>query len=452
MKNKNYIKTMVGVCSILLLSWQQATAQSNANGIQSLSLVQAIETAKKYNQTFLNSRLDEEDAQKQIKQIRATGLPQINAEARYTYTPEIPVIGIPNPFPGGAADEILRFPQGIDYSLNSSITATQLLFNGSFLMGLKAAKEFAMLSKYNIKRTELEVENGVIKAYCFVLVTEESRKLIESNIATLDKTRKDVQATYKAGLAEKLDADRIELTYSNLLILQRQLFDATQVAYYMLKMQMGMSVKDSVVLTDSLKYLYTIAAKEPEIGTKLDYTKRPDYKILQQQMRLYELDKKQNSYGYAPTLSAFAIHQRNAFSISNQDLFTNVYPGTLMGINLSLPIFDGLEKSAKIQRAKINMKKTSNTITQLENAIELEVFNSRTRYNRAKDQLELELKNLQLATDIYESINSKYQSGLSSSLDVTTADRDLKEAQKNYLNAIYEFLVARADLKKALGE
>jgi outer membrane protein len=443
---------MIKYLTLLVLFASHSVAIAQQAEVVSVTLKQAIETAKRNNQRYLNSRLEQEIAQKKIKEIRAIGLPQVNAQARFTYTPTIPIIGIPNPFPGPNQPDLLEFPQGIDYAVNSDITASQLLFDGSFFMGLKAAKEFAMLSRYDTKRGEQQLENDVTKAYYIVLVIEEGLKLIDANLITLEKTRDDVMATYKAGLAEKVDADRIELAYSNLTIAKRQAQDGRLLAYYTLKMQMGLRMGDSVALADDLKQLYEAARVEPEVNFVLNYNNRPEYKMLEQQQRLYQLDKNRYQYGYMPSISAFAIHQQNAFGRELKPTFNRFVPGTLVGLNLRVPIFDGLDKSAKIQTAKINIQKTANDKAMLENIIEIEIYSAKTNYTRAKDQLTQQEKNLDLANDIYKNISTKYANGLSSSLDLVSAERDLKEAQKNFLDAIYDFLVAKADLKKALGD
>ena len=431
-----------------LLSIQVYAQQQS---VQSFSLKEAVDYGKKYNQTLQNAKLDQLYADQQMKEVRSIGLPKIEASGRYTYTPTIPVVGIKNPGFFGP-DPFIEFPQGIDYSVAANINASQLLFDGGFLMGLKAAKEFAMLSKHGIKKAEYDVENDVIKAYCMALIAEESMLLTDANIQTIEKTRNDIAAISKAGLIESTDYDRINLTYSNLLILKRQLSDARSLAYYSLKMQMGMSVKDSLNLKDNLTSLYNIASSEPEIANQLDYTKRPEYQMLTQQKKMYELDKKRYQYGYAPTIAAFAQHQQNAFSVDFANSFNKFYPGTFVGLNVTVPIFDGLNKQSKIQQAKINVQKVERSTEQLENAIEMEVFSAKTTYNRTKEQLTILNENYLLADNIYKKINTKYQNGLSSSLDVVTAEKDLKESQKNYLNGIYDLLIARANLKKALGQ
>lgn len=443
------MKKAVYLLFVTLVSLQVFAQQKN---IQSFSLREAVDYGKKYNQTLQNAKLEEKFAGQQINEIRAIGLPHVDASGRFTYTPQIPYVGISNPDGLLGPEKFIKFPQGIAYSSSINVNATQLLFDGGFLMGLKAAKEFAMLSKYGTKKAEYDVENDIIKAYCMALITEESMALTDANIQTIEKTRNDLAAITKSGLIESTDYDRINLTYSNLLILKRQLSDARELAYYSLKMQMGMTVKDSIALKDSLTSLYNIAVNEPEIASQLDYNKRPEYQMLTQQRKMHELDKKRYQYGYAPTIAAFAQHQENSFSTNFSTAFKPYYPGTFVGLNVTLPIFDGLNKHSKIQQAKINMQKVEKSTELLENAIEMEVFSAKTTYNRTKEQLAILNENYLLADTIYKKINTKYQNGLSSSLDVVTAEKDLKEAQKNYLNGIYDMLIARANLKKALGQ
>lgn len=424
-------------------------AQQSGEEPQKFSLQEAVSYALKYNQTLKNAQLDVVNAQNKIRETRAVGLPQVNAEGRLVYTPQIPMIGIPDPFSGSGA--ILEFPQGIDYALTSNITASQLLFDGGFLMGLQAAKEFEALSRLNVQRSEQETELNVVKAYCMVLVAEESIKLVDVSINTLQETEKTLRATYQAGLVEKTEADRISITYNNLVIQRKKMLDMKDITYYNLKLQMGVNPKLSIALTDDLSKLNEALKSGAEVPEAVDYNRRAEYRIVDQQIRLYTLDRKRYQYGYLPTLAAFVQHQQNAFNTQLSPLFNKFYPGTLMGLTISVPIFDGLTKSSRIQQARINIEMAENTKKQLENVIEMEVFASKTNYLRAKELVDQQIRNRELAEEVYQRVNTKYQNGLSSSLDVITADRDLKEAQQNYLQAVYDLIVARAELKKALG-
>lgn len=432
----------------LLLTAGFAKAQNEL----SFTLKQAIEYAKENNNNAKNAKLDKESASKKINEIRAIGLPQVSADGRFVYTPQIPTIGIKNPGFFGP-DPTVEFPQGIDYSFNTTISASQLLFDGTFLMGLKAAKEYSMLSKINQERTEKQITSDVTKAYYLVLLGEENLKLVEKNLQTIEKILNEVKLIHKNGLAEKTDVDRLELSYSNTQIQKNKLIDGVEIAYYLLRWQMGVPGNQKMILTDKLDQIYTTLAESDGLAEeKIAYSNRPEYRMVDQQMKLYTLDKKRYQFGYAPSLVAFAQHQENAFAVDFGSLTNKFYPGTQVGLSLKLPVFDGFMKQAQIQQAKINIQKTQNDKEQLEKAIETEVFSSRTKFLRAKEQIFLQRKNMELAEEIYKKVSIKYANGLGSSLELTTSETDLKTAQTNYLNAIYDMLVAKTDLEKALGK
>lgn len=445
MKYKNYVSVfLLGLLTLNAFAQSQEQQQEP----QKFSLQDAITYAKKYNYTLKNAQLDQQFAKKQVAEVRAMGLPQITATGNLTNNIEVATLGIID-FPGMAPTPA-KFGQ--PYTAVGTLSANQLLFDGGFLMGLQAAKEFEAISKFNAQRTEQETELAIVKAYCLALVTDESLKLIEANLATLEETRKNVNASYKVGFVEKTDADRVSLLVNNLQILKKKMQDAKQVSYALLRLQLGLKANTTVELTDNLDKLNAEAKADMEIPAAVDYAKRPEYRMVNQQMRLYNLDKKRYQYGYIPSLVAFAQHQQNAFNEELGPLFKKFYPGTLVGLSVTVPIFDGFSKRSKIQQAGINIAKTENTKAQLEGLIETEVLSAKANYLRAKDQLDLQKLNMQLAGDIHKSVNTKYQAGLSSSLDLITADNDLKTAQTNYLQAVYDLMVSKAELKKAIGQ
>jgi outer membrane protein len=433
---------------LLLCFFTKAVSQSES----AFSLKQAIEYAKANNANAKNAKLDEKASLKKIHEIRAIGLPQVSASGRFVYTPQIPTIGIKNPGFFGP-NPTVEFPQGIDYSINGTLSANQLLFDGSFLMGLKAAKEYALLARINSERTDKQIASDVTKAYFLVIITEENIKLIDKNIQTLEKILSDMKALYKNGLIEKTDVDRIELAYSNTKVQSGKLQDAREITYYLLKLQMGYPGNQKISVTDKMQDIYSNLADADALAEEnVVYANRPEYKMLEQQIKMQTLDKKRYQFGYAPSLVAFAQHQQNAFAVDFGSLNNRYYPGTQIGLNLSLPIFDGFMKNSQIEQARINIQKTQNQKSQFESAIETEVFSNRTKYLRAKEQIQVQKKNMELAEEIYNKVNIKFSNGVGSSLELSQAETDLKTAQTNYLNAIYDLLVAKTDLEQSLGK
>lgn len=445
----------------LICTFLSVHLSAQQNPVQSFSLQQAVEYAKKNNYALKNNQLDVLASQKKVKEILASGLPQVNANGNFTNNLQIPTQVLPNflkpifvavnmPGANDLPDNIsAQFGQ--KFSASGSVTASQLLFDGGFLMGVKAAKEFVALSEINVNRNNIETEVNVTKAYYGALLIRTNLGLIGRNIETLGKTRGDLEKLNQAGLIDKTDFDRVDLQYSSLQLMKSRLEDQQRIAQMVLKLQMGMNVNDSITLTDDLQQLYT-SSKSAAVEAKADYNKRTEYQFLNQQIKLNTYDKKRYQFGYAPSLNAFITHQQNSFGQSFSDLGKQWYPGTLWGLNLSVPIFDGLRKSAQIQQTKINIAKAENDKKNLENIIDQQVLTAKLTFQRAGEQLQIQEKNMALAQTIVDRVQVKYNNGVGSSLELTTAQNDLETARANYLSTVYDYFVAQVELRKALGD
>jgi outer membrane protein len=428
-----------------------AIAQQN-NETKKFSLNDAVNFALKNNDSLKNAVLDEQIAQKKVKEITANGLPQINATSSLNHFIKVPSVEIPNPFLSPSnPSPTLSFPQGIPYSWNNTIQASQLLFDGTFFLGLKAAKEFVEMSQIDIKRSEIDVENNVTKGYYAALIIDENIQLFENTLKRIEKTYFDINELYKNGLVEKIEADRLRLTLANTQTQFSQLKDQKELVYYSLKMQMGLRVNDKIELTDKLNQLM-VTDNGTAANEKVNYENRIEYRKLLLAEKLNNLDKKRYQYGYLPSLAAFGNYTYNTFGVEFSNLGNKFFDGTLVGAQLSLPIFDGLRKSAQIQQVKLNAQKLTNTKKMVENLIDLDRTNAQSRYERAKEQLVIQKDNFSLAQDIYNKSSLKLKEGVGSTLELTNADNDLKQAQTNYLTSIYNWLNAQIELKRAIGK
>ncbi|MFY7731859.1 MAG: TolC family protein [Bacteroidia bacterium] len=443
-------RSIIVIVSVLL-GVNLAIAQQN-NETKKFSLNEAVSFALKNNDSLKNAVLDEQIAQKKVKEITANGLPQINATSSLNHFIKVPSVEIPNPFLSPSnPSPTLSFPQGIPYSWNNTIQASQLLFDGTFFLGLKAAKEFVEMSKIDIKRSEIDVENNVTKGYYAALIIDENIQLFENTLKRIEKTYFDINELYKNGLVEKIEADRLRLTLANTQTQFSQLKDQKELVYYSLKMQMGLRVNDKIELTDKLNQLM-VTDNSTAANEKASYENRIEYRKLLLAEKLNNLDKKRYQYGYLPSLAAFGNYTYNTFGVEFSNLGNKFFDGSLVGAQLTLPIFDGLRKSAQIQQVKLNAQKLSNTKKMVENLIDLDRTNAQSRYERAKEQLVIQKDNFSLAQDIYNKSSLKLKEGVGSTLELTNADNDLKQAQTNYLTSIYNWLNAQIELKRAVGK
>lgn len=440
MKHIIMVAAILGLMALNLKAQDAASKQP-----QKFTLQEAVAYAKKYNNALKNGTLDVLAAEKKVKEVLAVGLPNVSASGSFMNNIVVPS----NVINFGGQSTVIKF--GNEFTASGTVTASQLLFDGGFLMGVKASKEFVNLSKINLKRTEVETELSVSKTYYSILLLNTNIGLVNSNLEAISKTKFDLEKLAQNGLLDKIEFDRISLQYSSLELQRDKMIDQQKVLLMVLKLQMGLNVNDNIELTDELQKMYE-ASKVVLLTNKVDYNNRLEYQLVNQSIALNKLDKKRYQFGYAPSLAGYITSQRNTFGQDFGTLGKQWFPGTFWGLSLTVPIFDGLKKQAQIQQASISIKKAENDKQTLERAIEQEVFNARTSYERAAKQIEIQKKNFELAQEIYNRTQLKVTNGLGSSLDLTNAQRDLETARTSYLNTMYDYFVAQLDLRKAIGD
>jgi outer membrane protein TolC len=339
---------------------------------------------------------------------------------------------------------------GVKNNLTASASASQLIFDGGFLMGVKASNSFVKLSSLVVQQNDIELEANVKKTYYQYLMVDVNMKSLENSINTLSKTAYDLTETAKAGFIDRIDADRLKLQLSNLTLQKERVADAKAIAYYALKLQLGASLTDSIVLTDALDGFKNEMSQPNQLGNG-DYMRRIEMQILTQQQKLNNIDKNRWQYSYLPTIAAFGTIQKNTFGNDFSELGKTWFDGALAGVSMQIPIFDGLGKMAKIQQTKINDKKIENGKNLLQQSIEIERLNAKSKLMRSEQQLKIQEENVKLAKDILDRTTLKMKEGIGSSLELTTAQNDFLNAEAGYLNSLYDLLVAKTDLQKAIG-
>jgi outer membrane protein len=470
---KNYLLLFLTLVAI-------TTKAQNTNPESfSFSVPQAIEYALQHNSTVLNSRIDEEIYKRKVQEFTGLGLPQISGSAQFQDFLDIPTSFLPDFITPSVYGVLLNeglvtsapsggsslFPVqfGTKYSLSGTISANQLLFDGQFFVGLQAQKAVLALTEKNTQRTETDAAVTVTKAYYTAYITTKGMELLNSNVVRIKKLLDDTKAYYQNGFVEKLDLDRITVTYNNLLIEQEKLKKQVELTNMILKFQMGMDVNSNLTLTDSLSaYDYENILQQ----NNFDPNNRIEYQLVQSTKALNELDKKRNQFAYIPGLYAFGSYGYNAPS-NKTDFFkpretqtingntTKIdrwFPTTLVGLSLALPIFDGFQKQRRIQQASLNMLKNDNDLMNIKNVINLEINQSKISLQNTNATLTARKDNVELARQVYNTTKIKYDNGIGSSLELTNASAELKEAEINYLNALYDAAIAKIDYQKATGQ
>lgn len=438
----------IGIVSFILPSYSQ-TKESNS---YAFSLQQAIDYAMQNQNNVKNAVLEEQIAKAKVKEITGMGLPQINGSFDLKDFLEIPTSLIPAEFFGGPPGSFAAVKFGTQYQATAGVDASQLIFSGDYFLGLKASKVFVELSQKSIQRTKIETAATVSKAYYTVLVNQERIKLMDANIARIKKALDDTKALYDNGFVEKIDYDRLSVTYNNLLVEQEKVNRLLNLGVYLLKYQMGMDVNATLTLSDKLEDVKFDITNSIS-AEKLDYSKRVEYSLFETQRDLAKLDLKRNRFSYLPT--AVAYGSLNGSALRNEfDIFDTKkswFPMALIGAKVSMPIFTGGQRYFKTQQAKLKLTQAENNIDFIKKSIDLEVASSTTMLQNANQTLSLQKKNIETAEEVYRVTKLKQEQGVGSTLEMVTAETALKEAQTNYFNALFDALVAKIDFDKATG-
>lgn len=414
----------------------------------SFSLQEAINYAQKHQVSILNAQIDEEIAKNTVKKTIGIGLPQVSANASFQDFLKVPTSLLPGDFFGEPGTFVpVKF--GVKYNSVIGLEASQLLFDGSYLVGLKASRTYKELSVKNTGRSKIETTVAVTKAYYAVLVSNEQLALIDANLDRLKKTLNDTEQMFKNGFVEKIDVDRLSVLLNNLTTERENVIRLLALNVNLLKFQMGMTVGSMLTLKDKIDDVKIDQVQVLADGQS--FNKRIEYSLLQTQKKLNELDIKRYKSVFLPSLAAFGSTSANFQNDKFAKLYDNRFPTTLIGLKLSIPLVSGGQKLYDLRNAKLESLKTDNNLTNLENAIELEVSQAQTTYLNGQKSLENQKRNMELAKEVLRVTKIKYEQGVGSSLEVTTAETALKEAQNNYITALYDMLINKVNLDKALG-
>jgi outer membrane protein TolC len=419
------------------------------DSITKFSLQEAIDYAQSHQSSILNASIDEEIAKNTVKRTIGIGLPQLNGNVNFQDFLKIPTNLLPGEIFGKPGTQIpVQF--GVQYQSSYGLELSQLLFDGSYLVGLQASKTFKELSNKNLKRSRIETAVGVTKAYYSVLVSNEQLSLLDANIDRLKKSFKDTQALFANGFVEKIDVDRLTVLNNNLETERGNVIRLLELNMNLLKFQMGMTIQSKLVLKDSIGSLQV--AEFLAVKDTAAYQNRIEYSLLETQKKLNELDLKRYKSLFLPSLAAFGTTSRSFQSNEFLNLMDRSFPATIIGFRLSVPLLSGGVKAYQVRNAKLEVLKTENNLVNLKNGINLEVEQAQTIYRNGLKSLENQKRNMELAKEVLRVTKIKYEQGVGSSIEVTTAETSLKESQNNYINALYDLLINKVNMDRALGK
>ncbi len=415
------------------------------------SLNDAVDYALQNAWDLKTSDLDIRDAEEQIREYRAIGLPQIDGKLDYQRFIELPTSIIPaGSFGPNNPPEDLPVQFGVNNNINAGVELSTMLLDGSYFIGLKAIRQYRDLAQKEKRLTEFELKYAVREAFYAVLLAKKARTVLEANIENLEKSLEETRAFYENGFLEKLDVDRLELSLRNLRTELKNQDRMIQLAKNALKFRMNYSQDKEISLEGDLyDYVEDESLVSDLVGISPTPERRPEFKLLQANLMLQSLDIKQNKYRRYPKIFGFASYteQLQGNRISDSQWF----PNSLVGFNLSVPIFSAWDTQAKIDRAEIAYEKVQIQLSQFQAANAMEVRNATINMQQSREILEDRQASVEQAREIYVIAQIKFKEGVGSSVELTQAERELYNAQGQNIQAAHQLLVAQMELDKALG-
>ncbi|SDK22038.1 Outer membrane protein TolC [Catalinimonas alkaloidigena] len=437
-----------------------ASVWAQTSGAPAYSIRECIEYAQQNNHRLKVARLDQEIAQQQVNETRSRGLPQANINGSFEDKLKVPLLVIPG-FSGGlgadstsGGDTQRGIPMGYQYNTSLSGEVTQMVFDPSFWVGLKAAKASEQYYQQNSQQSQEQTAYDVANAYYQVIVVQKQLDLLRTNLASTQKTLETTQLQFENGLAKQVDVNRLRVNANTLQSRIQQTELNLAQAYNLLKFQMGMELSEPITLSDTTLEL----RNEPALTEAVDnyYQNRVDFRLLQTNLELQQLDTRNRAVGYSPTLTGFANYGYVAqgadfglFPTSNNNWLD--YTTASIGLRLRIPVFDGFARRSQIQQSKLKVQQLEENLALTKQNISLEVSNAETQYRNTRQRIESEQENIDLAKQVYEVTQLEFREGVGTSTDVVEAETSLREAQNTYITTLLDLYVARLDLERAKG-
>jgi outer membrane protein len=428
--------------SIVLISFSFLSAQTRLEKdtvLINASLQNCIDYAVAHQPLFQKSLINEQVVNQEIKSKLSDWYPQLDFNFNLQHNFQLPV----TVFQGRVIH--------LGYTNNSSaqFSVTQNIFNKDVLLASSTASDVNKQASQSTEENKINLIVNVTKAYYSVLLVQNQIDLVNEDIARLKQSVNDSYIQYKDGVVDKTDYMQATISLNNAKAEQKQSQEQLKVSYANLKQLMGYPPAEEI----SLNYDLDKMENDINIDTTetLKYQHRIEYKLLQTQRRLQKANLDYYIWSFIPSLSAFGEYNMNFQNDQFSDLYAQKYPSSYVGLQLSFPIFEGGKRIHQIEQAKLEMKIIDSDQSALENSISTEYIQALANYKSNLNEFRIQKNNLDMAKEVYNIIELQYKSGIKTYLDVITAETNLRSTQVNYLNALYQVLISKTDLQKALG-
>lgn len=425
-----------------------------AQGPVSLSLQQAMDMAAKQSYSVLYGELETEKAAAKVGELLAIGLPQVSASGSLNNYLKVPTQVVPNfvedfPLPI-EMPPTMEIQLGIPWMLQGSVQLNQLIFDGSYLVGLQAARALKDKTRLDLVQMQHDARVQAAKAYYGVLAAEEGQRLIGEGLPVLEKSEREARAMLEQGFMESTDVDRLTIQLADARNQQRNLGQQAKVARAYLALVLGLPSGTPITLSDPLDQLLDDPAGKALASQSFAPTQHVDQQVAQAQQRLAGLDVRHKKAAYLPSLHGFINYSQQFSALDFTPGQGPWFPGSLWGLSLDVPIFSSGMRAKAVKQAKLTEEQAGINLTATEQRLLAEHEQQQAVLASAEDSYGTAKDNLELAERIFQRSSVKFNEGMGSSFELTQEHANYLTAQQNYIQRLVELLQARTEMRKAL--
>jgi outer membrane protein len=442
---------MNGVSPLLLLLilypsflYPQATTDTT---LREATLSNCVRYGLDHQPAIRASQIDEEITETTIRNKLADWYPQLNLTANYQHYLKMPVSIFPDfTNPNGPKREIQT---GVQNYATPQLALTQIIFNRDVLLASRTARDVRRQARQTTTANKIEVVAAISKAFYDVLLTQEQIQVLDETITRLDRSLKDAYYQYQSGIVDKTDYKRAGISLNNVKAQRKGTQDLLVARYAYLKQQMGYPAEQSLQLSFDTTHMEEGIAFDTL--QKVQYDKRIEFQQLQTVQRLLQANVKYNQWSFIPTLSAFGYYNVVYQNDELGKLFSHSFPNSYIGLGFAWPLFQGGKRMWNIRQANLQLKRNDIEMTDLKNSINSQYSQAMATYKSNLSDFNAQKENLDLASDVYNTLTLQYKSGIKTYLDVIIAETELRATQLNYYNSLFQVLSSKIDVEKALG-
>jgi len=433
---------------IMIIALGSSVKAQDADTVLTLSLQEAQEYAVQHNKIVRASMYDVQAAEKSKWEVISNGLPRVDGSGSLNDNLKLMTTLLPGEIIGQPGEKIpVQF--GSKYNSSYGLQATQMIFNAPYFVGVQTVRLAEKMSQQALEKSEIDIREQVVNTYYLILISQESIDILNGTSKNLREVYRSTKAMKEVGMAEETDVDQMLSNVRGIETNVRSMERNLEFSYNMLRFQLGVDINTEITLSTNLDDLLKEASIDALMESDFNLKNHIDFRLTESQVKMQELTLKNEKASILPSLSAFYSWNKNGMGDKLNDM--RWFPNSMLGFQVSVPIFASGQRYSRIKRAQIELNKAVSNKSLVSDQLKLQEKQLRFNLINARDQYNTQKENVDVAYRVYQSIENKYRQGVASSLDLTQAHNNYLQAENNYISALMDLLQTKLALDKLLN-